>query len=927
VPLAERIGRPLRRLVRLGCARPALTVAIAVSLAIVSLVYALTTLTFATSTRSLLPPGQPYVERFTQYDREFADLESIAIVVEAPSLPEATMYANRLVRALGETSVPLKQISYRIDPKQFEGRALLYLSQEKLAAIRDKIFDYQEFMEAFAARPTLDQLVEGMGTQIATAFVSHFIDLGLNDGKGAADLRFVQDLIAQIAARLDRPGPYRSPFGTLFAVDGDDHPGAGYFLSEDQRLLFILAEPDTERGSFTGDQHAIDGIRAAIASLRGEFPEVAVGVTGKPALQNDEMVAAFRDSGRATLIAFALTLGLLLVAFLRVGKPVLMLAVLAMSLCWSIGVATLVIGHLSLFSVMFISIVIGIGIDYGIYFLFRYEEELFLGRNLREAIEITARRSGPGMLLGAVTAGGTFYVLWLTDFRGVRELGFIAGTALLLAWLAMITVLPAMLVLVDRRHASRPAGTIPRALALERIHVPFVERLVAYPKTVALMALVLTAVSAWGLRYIEFDYNLLNLQAFGTESVYWEKRVLATARRSAFAALASADSIEELRKKNAAFRALPTVSEVDSVLLLIPDDQPAKLKIIGDFAPLVAPVRIGRPTSVNLGRLLTALETLNRRFGLAAAEAPEGDAKTKLRIVVDDIGRLIRKIRQTDVQVSEPALTHLQNQLYHDFVKSFQRLQDNLAPRQIGLADVPKELRAKFVSDTGRFLLQIHPAVDIWDRDGARRFVTDLRAADPEITGTPIITFEALRLMERAYQQGMVYAILLVSLATALTLRRLRDTALALMPLGLGLMWAFGLMYFFGLKFNMGNVFGLPLILGAAAEYGLNIVMRYREGRDRGGPLIARSTVMAVLVSGLTTIAGFGSLMIADHRGIFGLGLLLTLGTTTSLIAALVVLPVLLQAMPGRPAVATSPVRGTPDTPLAAAGHDIDRTR
>ena len=127
-----------------------------------------------------------------------------------------------------------------------------------------------------------------------------------------------------------------------------------------------------------------------------------------------------------------------------------------MSLCWSIGVATLVVGHLSLFSVMFISIVIGIGIDYGIYFLFRYEEELFLGRSLREAIEITAARSGPGMLLGAVTAAGTFYVLMLTDFRGVQELGFIAGTAILLAWVAMMTVFPAMLVLVDRRHASRP---------------------------------------------------------------------------------------------------------------------------------------------------------------------------------------------------------------------------------------------------------------------------------------------------------------------------------------------------------------------------------------------------------------------------------------------------------------------------------------
>ena len=153
-----------------------------------------------------------------------------------------------------------------------------------------------------------------------------------------------------------------------------------------------------------------------------------------------------------------------------------MLAVLTLSLCWSIGAATLVIGHLSLFSVMFISIVIGIGIDYGIYFLFRYEEELFLGRNLREAIEITAARTGPGMLLSAVTAAATFYVLTLTDFRGVQELGFIAGTAILLAWLAMMTVFPATLVLMDRRHADRPRGTMPRALALESIHVPFVER-------------------------------------------------------------------------------------------------------------------------------------------------------------------------------------------------------------------------------------------------------------------------------------------------------------------------------------------------------------------------------------------------------------------------------------------------------------------
>jgi predicted RND superfamily exporter protein len=149
--------------------------------------------------------------------------------------------------------------------------------------------------------------------------------------------------------------------------------------------------------------------------------------------------------------------------------------------------------------------------------------------------------------------------------------------------------------------------------------------------------------------------------------------------------------------------------------------------------------------------------------------------------------------------------------------------------------------------------------------------------------------------MERAYKQGTLYAIILVSGLTFLMLRRVRESLLALLPLALGLIWTMGLMYLFRLKFNLGNVFGLPLILGAAAEYGLIIVIRFMEAQRHGGALVPRSAMMGVLVSGLTTITGFGTLMLAHHRGIYGLGLLLTLGSTASLIAALIVLPVLLR--------------------------------
>lgn len=900
-----------------------MTLLVAVLLAVASVGYAFFALRFATSARAMLPADAPYIQRYLQYSREFGDLDDVVIVVEATSLPEATVYAGQLVRELRAARVPLTRLAYRIDPRQFEGRALLYLPLDKLEQIRERIFDYQDFMESFAGRPTLDELVDATATQIANALVGGFLDLGLSESRGALDLRFVRDLVSQISARLDRPTPYQSPWGGLFSVGGDSE-SAGYFLSDDQRLLFILAEPESKIGSFTADKASIDGIRAAVGRLKARFPNVKVGVTGKPTLSNDEMTAAFRDSQKATYLAFALTLGLLLLAFLRVGKPIVMLIVLILSLCWSIGAATLVIGHLSLFSVMFISIVIGIGIDYGIYFLFRYEEELFLGRNLREAIEITAARAGPGMLLSAVTAAATFYVLTLTDFRGVQELGFIAGTAILLAWLAMMTVFPATLVLMDRRHADRPRGTMPRALALESIHVPFVERLTFYPKTVLICAGLLTAVSALALGRVQFDYNLLNLQARGTESVVWEKKILATSGRSGFAAMSSADTLDELRTKQAAFRRLKTVSEIDSALLLIPDQQAEKRKVIADFAPIVAPVRLGPMIPLDLGRLLSALETLQRRFTIAGGEAPAGDTQRELVRTAEDIGRLIIKLRQTDRDEATAALTLLQRQIHSDFVASFQRLQNNLNPRTIGLADVPPEIKSKFIGKGGQFLMQIHPAVNIWDRAGAERFVSDLRTVDPEVTGTPVITYEAIRLMERAYKQGTLYAIVVVSGLTFVMLRRVRETLLALLPLALGLVWTVGLMWLFDLKFTLGNVFGLPLILGAAAEYGLNLVMRFMEGREHGGPLVARSTIMGVLVAGLTTISGFGSLMLADHRGIYGLGLLLTLGTSASLFASLIVLPVLLRLRQRTggptPPEPTSPLRIVPVEPVFERG-------
>src|SRR5262249_19031660 len=176
---------------------------------------------------------------------------------------------------------------------------------------------------------------------------------------------------------------------------------------------------------------------------------------------------------------------------------------------------------------------------------------------------------------------------------------------------------------------------------------------------------------------VSFDYSLLNLQAKGTAAVLWERRILAATGRSGFNGLASAKTLEELRRKQEAFEKLPSVSDVDSVLRVIPDNQAEKIAIVKTFEPIVSPVRVGRSSPVDIDRLLRALGELERRLDIFATEG--GD---KLPADLKDLRAktksLIKKLRMADREVAEPALTHLQSQLYRDFTSKFFDLQRNL---------------------------------------------------------------------------------------------------------------------------------------------------------------------------------------------------------------------------------------------------------
>ncbi|HKZ08114.1 MAG TPA: MMPL family transporter [Methylomirabilota bacterium] len=885
-----RVGGGVAWAVRVSIRRPMVTLALSLALAAVALAYTVHAIGFVTSSLRLLPQRAPYVVTLREYLKDFGELNDILVAVEAPTPDEGRQYVARLASTLGQTDLA-GRVSYRIDPTYFRQRGLLYLSMSELVALRDRLYDYQDFLESYAARPSLDELLNATNRQIAAAMVGGFFDLGLEQ-REAGDLRFLEALLTQMGARLNGSSAYVSPWASAFSVARFDDPDAGYYFSRNKKLLFLFVSPRREEGNFADNREWIEALRAAVARLGPEFPRVQAGVTGSPALSNDEMVAALADGTRATMLALVLTLGLLLVAFRQVVKPLLMLACLAVSLAWSMGVITLTVGHLSIFSVMFISIVVGIGIDYGIYLLFRYEEERRRGGSVDDVLDRTARRTGPGLVLGALTAAGAFLVLVLIRFQGIREFGLVSGIAIFLAFVAMITLFPALLALIDRRARAAVPG--PRSLGSPP-PARWLERIVSHQRVVLGVALACSALAAWGAAAVAFDANLLKLQAKGVESVRWEERVLAEAGSSGVAAFASARTLTELRAKLELFEHLPSVARVDSILMLYPSQQEQKIKVIRGLSEPLAGLQSALPPRLDPQAVRAALDTLRRRLGLAVEAAEERADTTRAHAILGEIDRVLAQLRTTPAANVAMLLGGLQDALHRDFTDKLASFRRNLRPTPVAPGDAPPELRHRYVGKSGRYLIRIQPAVDIWQQAGAERFVSELRSVDPDVTGPPVTSFEAIRLIRRGYYEGAVYALALVAIVTVTILRSFRATLLALTPLLLSVLWTLGCMKLFDLSFTMANVWAVPLIIGIAAEFGLNIYVRFIEGQETGGPTLPQSGVAGVLLNGLTTIAGFASLMVARHQGIFGLGLLLTIGAGVSLVGALVVLPVLIR--------------------------------
>src|SRR5499426_3469658 len=907
-------------IVRLSITFPWTTLFMAVVLAILSIWYTSHHLKFETSRNALVAQKARYIQHFEEIDKDFYDLDSFIVVVEPPYLERGKQFVNALVPRLRADTQHFSRVIDKIDTSSLEGKKLLLLSPEDLRTLQQRLQDAQTLLTNLAAAPGLQQLLASVNQEISKALVSHLTGSFLGNSTPATaesgqtlDVTFLSALFGEIEQALAAPATYvfHSPWASFFLKNSQILSQEGYLTSGNDRFLFVLVEDSPADGSFVKHAVPLQALRNHVKAVQRDFPDVQAGVTGSMALGSDEMASSQRDTALATVLSL-ISVGLLYIAiFWEVWSPLRVQITLQLAICWSLGWATLTVGHLNILSVSFAPILIGLADNLGIHLAARYSEERTAGHDFRTAMEIAARQTGPGIVTAGISVILAFYAVMLANFPGLAELGFIAGSGELLCMVASFTVLPALFAVSQRYLRTRGAAWQGKERRSWSWSWPG-----RYPRLTLAGIGVLILIGVLVSPLPKFDYNLLHLQAKGTESVVWENRLLEASGHSSRYALTTADSLEELRRKKAQFEALPVVDQVESLASLLPPNQEERLALVAEIAPLVDAISAvwENVDPIDLEEISTTLEKI--RFKLQQppsdwdpSKRPSEEALTAARTALIAVQE---RLKSMPPATASQALDAFQRALMVDFAAKWTLLQGNVHPTgPVTLDDVPSYLRERFVGKSGRYLLQIFARDNIWEREPMRAFVSQLQTVDADVTGPPVVALYSIQNMQQGYVRGGVYALITIVGVTLVHFRRLKPTWLALLPLGVAALWMIPCMALFGVQMNIANLIVIPLFMGMAFDNGIHLVDRALEPPRTASERATQSTGKAVVLATLTTIAGFGSLMVARHAGIFSFGFLVALSVACNLVAVFTVLPLLLRIVRLDPSP-TTPVGMTP---------------
>jgi hopanoid biosynthesis associated RND transporter like protein HpnN len=843
-----------------ACTRFALVaVLFALILAIAAGFYTARHFKINTDINTLISQNLDWRQRDIKFEEGFDRERTILAVVDAPT-PELTGAARAaLEQKLSGDTQHFESVQALGGGEFFEKNGLLFLPAAEVGRLTGQFEAAAPLIEIMAGDPSIRGLTGALETGLA----------GIKRGQVKLDsTERPFNLIAQTVENVLKTGSGTFSWRELVS----DKP-----LTDSDRRAFIEFKPILDYNALEPGKDATDAIRQAARDLNlaGEYG-ARVRLTGPVPIANEEY-ATVQDGAIVNGIGTVIVVLVILWMALHSSKIIFAVFLnLFIGLSLTTAVGLMMVGSLNLLSVAFAVLFIGLGVDFGIQYSVRYRSERFKSNDLRLALEQAAERSAVPLSLAAMATAAGFLCFLPTDYKGISELGEIAGAGMLIAFTTSITVLPAMLNLLNPPGEKEPVGyafLAPVDHFLEKHRVPII------------VGTILIAVAGLPLLYfLRFDFNPINLRSPKVESIATFLDLRKDPNTGANAINVMTNSDADAKKIADRLEKLPEVLSVRWLQSFVPEDQPAKLKLIAQGAKVLNPAL--NPDSIdaapsdaeNVDALKGSADSLRKTAG--DAKGPGAVASRRLADALSKLAESNQALRDKTQAIFVTPLKLVLDQL-----------KNSLQAQPITLKTLPADLVNSWKTKDGLQRVEALPRGDPNDNDTLRRFASAVLAAEPNAIGGPVSILKSGDTVVKAFIHAGIWALLVISLLLWLTLRRITDVLLTLVPLLVAGAVTLEICVLIEMPLNFANIVALPLMLGIGVAFKIYYVTAWRSGRTN---LLQTSLTRAIFFSAMTTATAFGSLWLSSHPGTASMGKLLALSLLTTLAAVLLFQPALM---------------------------------
>lgn len=876
---------------------------------------------FRTARSALTTTDDPDIARFEDYLRELGP-NAVPLLAEGGTEAQRREFMEALARELAFEKGRVDDVFYKLPVEFFRARIMGLRPADELRAMVVALEDEAGMLAAVGAARGLPDLLRMVKERIEKDFQGG----RRPQAEDPAGLRIMRDFIAGLKRIIEKPAESARAiekldlFGVAALFAPEDTRLArlargGYITSRDGSMYLALVRRRDPSDSPENLADFLAAIRRAGEKAREGRRDVTFGLTGNPVIIVEEHQTVGRDAVKCSIVAAVGICLLVALAFRRRLAVLLILISLGVGILWNCGLTWAIFGGLNLITSSVPVILLALGIDFGIHVVSAYERERGRGRSPREAIVQALARTGPGLITGAVTTALAFYAICFMEFQGFREFGVIAGNGVLVSLLAMVSVLPALLIVTDRRPDQIPA---PAAAAAEEAEdAPYIAPVrlkglwhrvcrsaTAFPLLSTVAAAAVTVYCLILAQGIEFEYQVEDLLPRNAESVRVEEKLKTDPQLSPAFALAFFPDRAALEAADQRASRDPLIGQRESIINLLPEEAtPARAEEMARMEKLLRPVKLDpdRLQTPDPRELHASIQALGAVFERALDMVTGLRDAREMRRNLDQIVSSLETA--AEVTASPPPgwveeLSAAQRSIWSWAAARKAEMDRMLALGPVKESDLPIEVLDKLKGPrTGRYVLYMYPAERLEQREALKRFVDAARGVDRDATGYPIIFYASTSLIHRGFSTAVAAAAVVIFFTLFLDFRKLHLVLLATVPKVIAIVWMLGIMRLLGLNYNLANQIVIPLLIGVGLAYGIHIIHRFfmRGGGQRDITSVLEHTGGAIALSGLTTMIGFGSLGLATHRGLASMGTVLFFGVGAALVASTWVLANLLR--------------------------------